>query len=123
MSSHPELFHLRILKSCQRFANDVALVGCSLFSCTHFFQIEAETGEALTFADIRLKSYQLAEFLKNNYDLKAGEVLVCFMPNDVWYPIVFLAGAILGCSLTGVSPESTSGIRSLSFKCSLFFFG
>lgn len=70
---------------------------------------------------MRRRSYILAKFLRDEHHVgKKGDILLCYMPNSIHYPIVFLAGALLGASQTGINPEFTSCIPLNLFVIPMF---
>ncbi|KAI6190942.1 4-coumarate--CoA ligase 2 [Aphelenchoides bicaudatus] len=90
-----KLFHRKILENSLRFGTGVALT-------------DAETGEQLTFNELRRRSHILANYLHGEYGIGKGDVIICYMPNNIYYPIAFLAAALVGASKTGVNPEFKS---------------
>ncbi|KAI1730859.1 AMP-binding enzyme domain-containing protein [Ditylenchus destructor] len=89
---NPELFHLQILRSADEYGKAPALT-------------DAETGEIIDYTTLKNRSILLAQKLKAEYGLRKGDMLLCFMANGIDYPVIFLAGALIGCPLTGISPD------------------
>lgn len=75
----------------------------------NLFQTDAETGEHLSFAELRRRAFTLARELHEVHGVDRGDVVLVFAPNSIHYPVVFLAAALLGASMTGVNPEFTAG--------------
>jgi hypothetical protein len=92
MSSH--LFHRKILDNSKLYGSGVALVGLKAIQkfwvkIIHF-QTDAETGEQLSFNEMRRRSHILANYLHKEYSITKGDILICYMPNSIHYPIIFL---------------------------------
>ncbi|KAI6222545.1 4-coumarate--CoA ligase 2 [Aphelenchoides besseyi] len=107
MPSH--LFHRQILDNALEYGNEIAMT-------------DAETGESITYTEVRRRVFGLAKHLKEKHQVDKGDIVLCFMPNSVHYPIVFLAAALLGATQTGVNPEFTSNelsdyIKKTKCKC------
>ncbi|VDK69423.1 unnamed protein product [Litomosoides sigmodontis] len=88
-----QLFHLQILNAAVQYGNNTALTS-------------AHTGENLTFNQLRNKSYSFANALKL-LDAKKGDIVVVCLENCYQYAVIFLGSAIVGCSISGMNPEST----------------
>lgn len=52
----------------------------------------------------------------NEFNLKKGQIIMCLMNNSIYYPIIFLSGALIGCPLTGVSPDYSNGLFFFVFN-------
>ncbi|EFO19114.2 hypothetical protein LOAG_09378 [Loa loa] len=69
-------------------------------------QTDVHTGENLTFKQLRDKSYSFANALKLLGAKKDDIVIVC-LKNCYHYAVIFLGSALVGCSISGIHPEST----------------
>ncbi|CAI4233141.1 unnamed protein product [Auanema sp. JU1783] len=87
----PTPFHIQILEKCSEFGDKYAL---------------KDHEDTFTFLDVRKKAYQVAELFRKRGIKKGSSILVC-LPNCCWYPVVFLASAILGATISGISTQST----------------
>ncbi|GMR63324.1 hypothetical protein PMAYCL1PPCAC_33519 [Pristionchus mayeri] len=83
-----EPFHVQLLKSCERYGNDVALT-------------DSETERSLTFRDVHLLSVRMATEFKK-IGVEKGEIVLCALPNCLEYPLIFLGLAMNGAVLSGV---------------------
>ncbi|VDM14001.1 unnamed protein product [Wuchereria bancrofti] len=93
LSVSDQLFHLQILDAAIQYGDSIAL--------THL-----RTDENLTFNQLRDKSYNFANNLKLLGARKGDIVIVC-LENCYQYAIIFLGSALIGCSVSGIHPEST----------------
>lgn len=59
---------------------------------------------------MRKWSLKLSKVLINEFILEKGQIIICLMNNSIYYPIIFLGAAQIGCVLTGVSPDYSKGI-------------
>ncbi|KAI6239472.1 4-coumarate--CoA ligase 2 [Aphelenchoides fujianensis] len=103
------LFHRQILEKALEYGDEVALT-------------DGACGKSLTFADVRRQSFALAKYLKEKHGVGKGDIVLCFMPNSLHYPIIFLAAALLGATQTGVNPdfgstELANVIKRVKCKC------
>lgn len=89
-----KLFHQQILNATFSYGDATALT-------------DIITNESFTFNDIRNYSNALANFLINEYNLKKNEIIICFMPNNIFYSIIFLASALIGSPMCGVCSNAT----------------
>lgn len=89
-----KLFHERILDAALDFGSSKALT-------------DVETGKSLSFYDLRNCSYTLANYLVTEYNLQKNDIIICFMPNNIYYPIIFLACALIGSPMCGVCSNTT----------------
>ncbi|CAD5228782.1 unnamed protein product [Bursaphelenchus okinawaensis] len=105
------LYHRQILNAAEGFGEDIAMT-------------DAETGETLSFKELRRRVFILAKELHEVYNVDKGDIVIGFTPNSIHYPIFFLAAALLGASLTGVNPEFNSdelGFYTRKTKCKCVF--
>ncbi|KAF7634345.1 hypothetical protein Mgra_00006312 [Meloidogyne graminicola] len=93
---YEKYFNLQILKSIQKFKDDIAIT-------------DILTGYNLTFSDIYQKSLKLFYAFKqnNNYYLNKGDVLLCIINNNIYFPVILLGTSLIGILITGASPNST----------------
>ncbi|TKR83296.1 hypothetical protein L596_016916 [Steinernema carpocapsae] len=93
MVSYPDtLFHIQVLNAAKEYGNQLALT-------------DSDTGEHLTFAQFREKSLRLAEVFRTHCELEKGDRIFVLLPNQIQYPVIFIAAALLGCSITGINCE------------------
>lgn len=90
-----KLFHEQILDATLNYGDAKAVT-------------DVITGEYLSFNNLRNYSNALANFLIKEYNLKKNEIVICFMPNNIFYPIIFLASALIGSPMCGVYSSATS---------------
>ncbi|VDN59066.1 unnamed protein product [Dracunculus medinensis] len=88
-----QLFHIQILEAAQRFGNDIALT-------------DEQIGKNLTFIELHELSYKFASGLLSLGAMK-GDVLCVALENCPEYAIIFLGSALIGCTISGINPEST----------------
>lgn len=69
--------------------------------------VDADTGDALSFADLRSSVLSAAAGLSSLFGLRKGDVVLIFAPNSVHFPIAFLAALSLGAIATTVNPLYT----------------
>ncbi|VDK81022.1 unnamed protein product [Onchocerca ochengi] len=93
VSVSDQLFHLQILDAAMQHDNNIALT-------------DIRTGENLTFSQLRNKSYNFANALKL-LGVKKGDIMVVCLENCYQCAIIFLGSALIGCSISGIHPEST----------------
>uniref|UniRef100_A0A914RWU7 AMP-dependent synthetase/ligase domain-containing protein n=1 Tax=Parascaris equorum TaxID=6256 RepID=A0A914RWU7_PAREQ len=74
-----------------------------------------ETGESISYAQLREGSYRFANALKN-IGARKGDIICVMLMNCPEYAIAFLGGALIGCSLSGISTQSTEGITFISIR-------
>lgn len=72
----------------------------------NYFQTDVHTDENLTFNQLRNKSYAFANALKQ-LGTKKGDITVVCLENCYQYAVIFLGSALVGCSISGIHPEST----------------
>uniref|UniRef100_A0A0R3RFD6 4-coumarate--CoA ligase n=1 Tax=Elaeophora elaphi TaxID=1147741 RepID=A0A0R3RFD6_9BILA len=72
----------------------------------NYLQRDERTDENLTFNQLRNKSYSFANALKQ-LDVKKSDIMVVCLENCYQYAIIFLGSALVGCSISGIHPEST----------------
>ncbi|KAL3990131.1 AMP-binding enzyme family protein [Acanthocheilonema viteae] len=93
VSVNGQLFHLQILNAAVQYGDSIALT-------------DEHIGENLTFNQLRNKSYSFANALKL-LDAKKGDIVVVCLKNCYQYAVIFLGSALIGCSISGIHPEST----------------
>lgn len=81
-------------------------IGNFFYLRVYCLQTSEHTGENLTFNQLRNKSYSFANALKL-LDAKKGDIVVVCLENCYQYAVIFLGSAIVGCSISGIHPEST----------------
>ncbi|CAL9776383.1 unnamed protein product [Musa acuminata subsp. burmannicoides] len=69
--------------------------------------VDADTGDALSFADLRSSVLSAAASLSSLFGLRKGDVVLIFAPNSVHFPVAFLAALSLGAIATTVNPLYT----------------
>ncbi|CAG9533418.1 unnamed protein product [Cercopithifilaria johnstoni] len=93
VSVSDQLFHLQILSATMQYGGSIALT-------------DERTGVNLTFNQLRNKSYSFANALKQ-LNAKKGDIVVVCLENCYQYAVIFLGSALVGCSISGIHPEST----------------
>ncbi|KAK6114135.1 AMP-binding enzyme family protein [Brugia pahangi] len=93
LSASDQLFHLQILDFAIQYGDSIALT-------------DLHTGDNLTFNQLRNKSYNFANNLKQ-LGAKKGDIVIVCLENCYQYAIIFLGSALIGCSISGIHPEST----------------
>uniref|UniRef100_A0A1I7WSJ2 AMP-binding domain-containing protein n=1 Tax=Heterorhabditis bacteriophora TaxID=37862 RepID=A0A1I7WSJ2_HETBA len=100
MVSYPtELFHIQILDKCEKYGDKIALTDSS--------------GD-LTFQEVFELSYRFA-FLLHSEGIQKGDSLLVCLHNSSWYPIVFLGSALLGATISGIHPDSTTDYKNINY--------
>ncbi|ETN68239.1 AMP-binding enzyme [Necator americanus] len=70
-----------------------------------------------SFYEVDELSHRVAAFL-DTLHFGEGDTILMMLPNSSWYPIIFLGGALIGCCMSGINPESsTDEIRYYAKKC------
>ncbi|VDM51200.1 unnamed protein product [Toxocara canis] len=90
-----KLFHLQILDAAEKYGDSIAMR-------------DGQTGESTSYAKLREDSYRFGRALKS-IGAKKGDIICVVLPNCAEYVITFLGAALVGCTLSGVSPDSTQG--------------
>ncbi|XP_051116719.1 probable CoA ligase CCL7 isoform X2 [Andrographis paniculata] len=73
--------------------------------------VGAETGETLTFSDLKHRVLKLARALRN-LDVSKNDVILILSPNSILYPVVFFAVVAIGAVTTTANPQCT--VREIS---------
>lgn len=76
------------------------------FPFTFSQQTDCNSGAQFTFAEVRHNSIQLANVLRTRFAIGKGDVLLCLLPNSIHYPIILLAGALIGAPVAGAAQLS-----------------
>ncbi|XP_018327629.1 4-coumarate--CoA ligase 1 isoform X2 [Agrilus planipennis] len=71
--------------------------------------INGLTGECMTNGDLMEKSIKLCKFLESGMNLKKGDVMTIVSDNNLWYPVIFLAGFATGIVVNVINPVYTIG--------------
>ncbi|KAK0404856.1 hypothetical protein QR680_017668 [Steinernema hermaphroditum] len=87
-------FHVQLLNAAEEYGSRVALT-------------DSDSGENLSFTAFREKSLRLAEAFRSLCGLQKGDRILVVLPNRIQFPVVFVAGALLGCPISAVSNDSS----------------
>jgi acyl-CoA synthetase (AMP-forming)/AMP-acid ligase II len=71
--------------------------------------VEARTGTAWTYGQLRQRSAAVADVLAEEYGVTAGDVVVSIMPDDCWHTALFFALQRLGAVFSGFNRMLTTG--------------
>ncbi len=81
-------------------------------------QVNAETKQAYTFAQIRESSFALAAGLQRKVNLRRGDKVAVVLPNCLDYPVVTFAVTLCGGCAILINPAQTISIfRSFILAC------
>lgn len=72
-------------------------------------QVNSETKQALTHAQIRENSYALATGLQIKFNFKRGDNIAVVLPNCLDYPVVIFAITLCGGCAILINPAQTIG--------------
>ncbi|KAK3148349.1 hypothetical protein QOZ80_3BG0293910 [Eleusine coracana subsp. coracana] len=76
--------------------------------------VDAATGDALTFAELRSAVLTTAAALSSRAGVRPGDVVLLLAPNSVLYPVCFLAVTALGAIATTANPLYTA--REIAYQ-------
>ncbi|VDD85977.1 unnamed protein product [Enterobius vermicularis] len=86
-------FHIEILKAANSYWDSVAMTA-------------AKSGRQLKYNELYTESYRFATVMKN-LGAQKGDIICVILPNCLEYPVIFLGCALIGCSISGISPSVT----------------
>lgn len=70
--------------------------------------IDAVSGAATSYADLRRRVESLSAALRSRHGLSKGDVVLCVLPNSVDYPIVLLSVLFSGAVVSAMNPLSSA---------------
>ncbi|KAK6387326.1 hypothetical protein LTS17_000593 [Exophiala oligosperma] len=74
---------------------------------------DANTGEFISFVDLRALAITLSTSLAAKYGIRPGSHVTIFCSNSIWYPVLTFAIVRLGAIVTGSSPEY--GVEEMAY--------
>ncbi len=74
---------------------------------------DAQTGEVLSFADLKTLATYLSTGIARSYGIHEGTHVAIFCSNSTWYPILTYSAVRLGAIVTASSPEY--GVEEMAY--------
>ncbi|KAI4764715.1 acetyl-CoA synthetase-like protein [Aureobasidium sp. EXF-3400] len=75
--------------------------------------LDASTGSSLSYIDVKKKATKLSTALILNHNFKAGDTVILFSQNSIWYPVAMFAVLRAGGVVSGASPAY--GVEEMSY--------
>jgi 4-coumarate--CoA ligase len=75
--------------------------------------LDASTGASLSYSDVKQKATALSTALIRNHGFKAGDTVILFSRNSIWYPVAMFAVLRAGGVVSGASPAY--GVEEMSY--------